>query len=211
MLGGLLGADVRVGAKSFSPTRWTGRGKPPRLIPVCDLFLPDDSQPAGLPVFFEGRLQHFERRIGVVLVCLESPASTERAPDGPVYFRGQTAVILRGPAVVQLAFPFHVERLPAHPDNYWRDLRAPCAQFELPFATDGDDPGHDPGSRSADSPTHLKAAAPASVHSSRRPERRLAPGDLPPRSAVDRTDAGTPSRGNDASHSEAETKPRFTA
>ena len=43
------------------------------------------------------------------------------------------AVLLRGPALVQLAFPFQVERLPADEENYWRDVRIPRAQFEFPF------------------------------------------------------------------------------
>ena len=60
---------------------------------------------------------------------------TETVPDGLLSFRGSTAVLVRGPAVVQLTFPFRVERLPADPDNYWRDLRMPRAQFELTFGT----------------------------------------------------------------------------
>lgn len=120
-------------AKSFAPTSRAG-GKPPRWIPVRDLILPDNSQPAGLPVLFEGRLRHFQRQIGVVVVGLESPASPNRTTEGPVFLRGTTAVILRGPAVVGLAFPFQVERLPANAENYWRDLRVPRAQFEFPFS-----------------------------------------------------------------------------
>lgn len=52
-----------------------------------------------------------------------------------VPFRGKTAVILRGPALVELAFPFEVEKLPQRPDNYWHDLRTSRVQFELPFVT----------------------------------------------------------------------------
>ena len=135
VLAGLIGRDVRVAAKTFSPARWNVGQKPPRLMSVRDLFLPDNSQPEGLPVFFEGRLQHFERQIGVVFVWLDSPTSQETATDGLVYFRGKTAVILRGPAVVELAFPLQMERLPTVPDNYWRDLRVPRAQFEFPFSS----------------------------------------------------------------------------
>ena len=98
-----------------------------------DLYLPDNSQPAGLPVFFEGRLCEFERRIGVVVVRLDAPAAADAASEGPALFRGKMAVLLRGPALVQLAFPFQVERLPTDAENYWRDVRIPRAQFEFPF------------------------------------------------------------------------------
>jgi hypothetical protein len=113
-----------------------------RLRPVRDLFLPDNSQPAGLPVFFEGRLVHYERQIGVVVVFLEAPSAPEAAGDGTTLVRGQLAVLLRGPAVVELAAPFHAERLPADPTNYWRDLRLPTAQFEFSFAATQDDHEH---------------------------------------------------------------------
>jgi len=131
----LRGEDVRVVAKSFSPLPRNGE-TPLRFLPVRDLYLPDNSQPAGRPVFFEGRLREFERQIGVVFVRLEAPASVAASAEGPVLFRGQAAVILRGPAVLELAFPLHIERLPSDSDNYWRDLRLPRAQFEFPFSAD---------------------------------------------------------------------------
>lgn len=133
ILDGLIGQDIRAAAKSFSPSQWTGE-HPPRLRPVRDLFLPDNSQPSGLPVLFEGRLRRFVRQIGVVFICLDAPASPETAADGLVFFRGRMAVIVRGPAVVELAFPFQVEKLPTASNNYWRDVRLPCAQLELPFS-----------------------------------------------------------------------------
>ena len=128
----LLDADVRVAAHSFSLPR-SGNGAPSVLIDVRTLVLPDSTQPGGLPVYFEGTLRRFERRIGVVSVWLDCLSSAYAAPDGPTAFRGRQAVILRGPAVVELAYPFHVERLPADADNYWRDLQVPLAQFEFPF------------------------------------------------------------------------------
>lgn len=42
------------------------------------------------------------------------------------------------PAVVELAYPFRVERIPAADGNYWRDLHVPGAQFEFPFVTTED-------------------------------------------------------------------------
>jgi len=55
-----------------------------------------------------------------------------RAAEGTVLLPGVSAVLLRGPAIVRLAFPFRVEPLPAEV-NYWEDLRFPTAQFRLPF------------------------------------------------------------------------------
>jgi len=128
----LIGYDVRVAAEAFFPVRWNGEVLP-APIQVRDLVLSDNSQPGALPVFFEGRLCQFERRIGVVSVHLDTPTLAEKGVEGTVRFRGRMAVILHGPAVVRLAFPFRVERLPADALNYWEDLRFPTAQFRLPF------------------------------------------------------------------------------
>jgi hypothetical protein len=130
----LLGQEVRVAAESFFPIRWNGDVLP-AAIPVRDLILPDNTQPGLLPVFFEGRLRRFERRIGVVFVTLDAPVVAERSAEGMLFLRGMAAVLLRGPAVVQLAVPFRVERLPDNLPNYWEDLRFPAAQFRLPFLT----------------------------------------------------------------------------
>ncbi len=126
----LIGADVRVAARAFSPVP-PNRQRSPRLISVRELFLPDNSQPGALPVFFEGCLRQFERRIGVVTVRLDAPALVDAAGEGAVFFRRRMAVVLRGPALVELASPFCVERLPEDTGNYWRDLRMPGVQFEL--------------------------------------------------------------------------------
>ncbi len=131
----LIGADVRVAARSFSPGIETGVYSL-RLLPVSGLFLPDNSQAGGWPVYFEGKLLKFVRQIGVVFVWLDRLESGETAEDGLKYFRGRIAAILRGPAVVELAWPFQVERLPSDPDNYWRDIRFPSAQFEFAFPTE---------------------------------------------------------------------------
>lgn len=132
----LVGRDVRVAAECFAPVRWNGEALP-HFVHVRDLILPDQSQPRGLPVFFEGRLRQFERRIAVVYVSLEACRTTERPAEGIIAFRGRAAVILHGPATVVLAFPFCVEPLPSEGDNYWEDLRLPTAQFRLPFDSDG--------------------------------------------------------------------------
>ena len=184
----LMSADIRVAAKSFSPRRGTGED-PSRLIPVRHLILPDNSQPDGLPVFFEGCLRQYERHIGVVLAWLDPPTPQDGTAEGVVCFRGQTVVIVRGPALVELAFPFQVERLPADPENYWRDLRLPRAQFELPFAAAagngkaGPDPNLPDFCRclSSNFPTLAGASGVPST-----PERRLPSVDLAPPNAVDR-------------------------
>ena len=102
----LIGQDLRVAAKSLAPASSDGNASL-RFIPVRDLYLPDNRQPAGRPVFVEGRLQAYERQISVVVVRLAAPAWVADSPEGTVFFRGKAAVILRGPAVLELAFPFH--------------------------------------------------------------------------------------------------------
>lgn len=132
ILDGLVGENIRVAAQSFSLAPLSG-AIPARMIPVRDLVLPDNTTPGGLPVFFEGRLQHYVRQIGVVCVSLGEPSGPERSVEGTVPFRGKTAVILRGPATVRLSAPFRVERVPSQEGNYWEDLRFPTAQFKLPL------------------------------------------------------------------------------
>jgi hypothetical protein len=131
----LVGGNVRVAAEAFAPVRWNGEPAP-GFIPVRSLILPDNSQPAGTPVFFEGRLMRFERRVGAVFVTLAAPALPDPAAEGAQAFRGGSAVPLHGPATVQLAFPFRVEPLLAAPVNYWADRRVPGAQFRLPGLAD---------------------------------------------------------------------------
>lgn len=130
LLSTFVGCDVRVAARAFAPGLPVD-GRQNRFISVADLFLPDNSQPGSAPVFFEGRLCSFERRVGVVFVVLETPSNRELAPEGWVLLRGKLAVLLHAPAVVELASPFRVERLPADSANYWRDVRSPRAQFEF--------------------------------------------------------------------------------
>jgi hypothetical protein len=49
----LVGEEIRVAARAFTPVRKPGE-KPLALSPVRTLFLPDNSRPAGLPVFLRG-------------------------------------------------------------------------------------------------------------------------------------------------------------
>lgn len=128
----LLSQQVRVAGESFRPPRWDGEPME-RWIPVSTLVLPTNQTPEGLRVFFEGRLESFVRHVGVVEVTLAAPSAPQMSEDGIVAFRGTSAVILHGPATVRLAFPFVVEQIPSEAVNYWRDLQAPRAQFELPL------------------------------------------------------------------------------
>jgi len=126
----LVGQFVRVAAAEFSPVHADGL-RSPRFIPVGQLILPDGTQVGTTPVFFEGLLKEFERRIGVVTAFLDKTTDHHQSAEGIVHFRGTTAAILRGPALVRLAAPFHVERLPANPSGYWGDLRCPFFQFKF--------------------------------------------------------------------------------
>lgn len=135
LLDRLVGRPMRVAAEWFSPVRWDGRSLP-EWVRVADLFLPDNSRPGPLTVFFEGRLRQFVRRIGVVFVTLDALDTPESTADGLVLFRGRAAVVLQGPATVRLTFPFRVEPLPTDPANYWEDLRAFRAQLRLSLRND---------------------------------------------------------------------------
>lgn len=126
----LVGAPIRLAAESFIPIRWDGEPMEKR-IGTRELILPDQTQPGPLPVYFEGRLREFTRQIGVVDAWLDAVPLIAEPVEGTIRFRGSTAVILPGPAIVRLAFPFKVERLPADSANYWEDLRLPRAQFWL--------------------------------------------------------------------------------
>ena len=132
ILESLQGQNIRVAAESFSPARWNGE-PPHHFITPREFVLPDNTNAGGLPLYVEGRLREFNRQIGVVYVDLEMPALAMKSAQGTVSFRGNIAVILRGPAVVKLAFPFQIEKLPADDPNYWRDMRLPQVQFELPL------------------------------------------------------------------------------
>lgn len=133
LLKSFTGQVVRVQAEAFAPIA-TNIERPigcARLTKTCDLVLPDNSSANGLPVFFEGYLVEFSRQIAIVQVRLDAPPSSRVSAGGLVRFRGQTAIVLAGPAIVQLLYPFRIERIPADEGNYWLDLHLPAAQFIL--------------------------------------------------------------------------------
>lgn len=130
-LSALVGRPVRVGARAFAPQGWT-RTENRDLITAAQLILTDGST-AVLPLLFEGRLLDYVRRIAVVHVRLDGLDSNECGGDGVVAFRGATATILRGPALVELAFPFFAEALPLDASNYFADRQAARCQLLLPL------------------------------------------------------------------------------
>jgi hypothetical protein len=127
----LKGCAVRVRAELVLPKGWHGK---PLACPIDggNLVLPDGTRVDRDPIYVEGILTGFRRSIAVVQVELGEPPIGGTA-DGRISFRGRTAVFLRGPATVQLAHPFTVERIPIHPQAYWEHLRRIDGQFELKF------------------------------------------------------------------------------
>lgn len=128
----LIGADIRAGATAFCPLKHDGESHP-RWIAVDELILPDETGARGIPLFIEGQLRVFTRSIAVVEAVLDAPQRLRATAEGGVFFRGGTAVLLRGPTMVQLRFPYFIERLPARSADYWHDLQWPNAQFRLPL------------------------------------------------------------------------------
>jgi hypothetical protein len=130
-----VGQDVRVAAAAFRLINHLG-APGPRWISIKELILPDNREVADLPVFFEGKLESFIREAAIVTDQLGNPRCPRSPANGTVHFRGGCAAVLQGPAQVQLAYPFSVEKLPSDSDNYWEDLRRPMAQFAFSFAED---------------------------------------------------------------------------
>jgi hypothetical protein len=120
----LIGAQVRIQARRFSPDG--------RIFTFSkDLVFPNGLRADNVPVFFEGELTSFERRIGVFIAVLGTQSLSSSAGDGLLTLRGKLSAIIAGPAIVELEYPFHVERIPSNAVNYWGDIRLPAFQFEL--------------------------------------------------------------------------------
>ena len=128
-LASLKGCPVRVRAELVLPKGWHGKAltKP---IDGANLILPDGTRVDRDPIFVEGVLTEFKRSIAIMVVELDR-LPMEGTADGRIHFRGATAVFLRGPATVQLARPFVVERLPDFLQTYWNQLRLVDSQLEL--------------------------------------------------------------------------------
>lgn len=132
LLSGLIGRRVRLQARAFAPSSWDRNGHR-ELIPAGQLILPDGASTAGLPLLFEGRLLDYVRRIGVVHVRLDGLDSEDYGKEGVVNFRGAVATLLRGPALVELAYPFYAEAIPANASNYFADRKSGGCQLLLPL------------------------------------------------------------------------------
>ena len=126
-----MNQPVRVAVESFAPINSNAASFP--LIRASELVLPDNTPTTGLRVFFEGVLLEVTREIGVVHVRLGPPPDARVSTEGWIQFRGQIAVIIRGPAIVRLAVPFYIEPIPTSECNYWQDLRLPQVQFNFNF------------------------------------------------------------------------------
>jgi len=124
-----VGFAVRVRADVFTPRRWNGES---HSIDLRKFTLPDGTQVDRDPVYVEGMLKEFTRRIAVVWVEL-GPLPVVGTAEGRVLFRGRPAVVLRGPATVQLHSSHFIEKLPTELNHYWNHLSAPDPQMELPF------------------------------------------------------------------------------
>jgi len=130
-LAALVGCPIRVRADSLIPKGWNGE-----LLkhPINDvnLVLPDGTKIEGDPVYVEGILREFSRRIAVLFANLD-PLPFEGTAEGRVLFRGTPAVILRAPATVQFHHSQFVERLPTDEKSYWQHLVANDPQMNLRF------------------------------------------------------------------------------
>lgn len=152
-----VGQQVGGTASSFCPA--LGNGEHPWcLILVREILFPDNTQPASLPVYLEGRLTQYWRRLEVVYACLESSTSAPFSAEGMALFRASLAAILTGPALMELVFPFKVEKLPGGSNNYGRDLHLHRAQFAPPIGSDDATGPHPHPLRCAAVPSALQHA-----------------------------------------------------
>lgn len=74
-----------------------------------------------------------EDRNWLARATLGSLPSSQESAEGILLFRGRQAAILRGPAHVQLAYPFQVQPLPESEVSYWEDLRQERFQFTFVY------------------------------------------------------------------------------
>ncbi len=127
----LLGQNIRVRADAFTTPLWNGQ--PGHMIPAASLILPDNSTVHHDELFIEGKLLTFQRDVAIVSVVLERLAFDGETANGRVLLRGRQAVILQGPARVQLASDHFIEKLPTDFRFYWSHLGSSSPQFEFIF------------------------------------------------------------------------------
>jgi hypothetical protein len=126
----LIGENIRVRASAFCPPRWNGEAGV--WIEAENFILPDNSSVDGETFYLEGKLLSFERQVSIVSVCLDRPDSEDTA-RGRMVYRGQSSVILPGPALVKLRQDHFVERIATDPRSYWNQLKDSGPQLTLPF------------------------------------------------------------------------------
>ena len=120
---------MRVRVQSLIFKRWNGEA---REVGIGNLVLPDGSLVEREPVFVEGTLREFTRQVGMILVNL-GPLSFDGSAEGRLLFRGRPAVILRGPATVQLHSSQFLEKVPTDNEVYWSHLTSGDGQMNLPL------------------------------------------------------------------------------
>lgn len=125
----LVGQEILVEAAAFCPAGWTGQF-PLGWIPVRDLVLADEFPAAGMPVYFEGKLEEYKREIGFVYVRLAAPPGFEDEPIRALVTMNDRLVgFMGGPATVRLTFPFYVVRPSPDSASDWNELDGPPSRF----------------------------------------------------------------------------------
>jgi hypothetical protein len=128
----LLGCPVRVAAESLFPSALRGEVFK-HLITPKNFILPDGTTAEPGYIYVEGVLRDFRRHVALVFVELDA-LPFEGSAEGRVIFRGTPAVILRGPATVQLDESAFVERVPADANAYWAHLLSTHPQMDFSFS-----------------------------------------------------------------------------
>ena len=127
----LIGENIRVRVSAFCPPKWNG--EPANVIQAANLMLPDNSMVHRDELYFEGKLLSYRRDVAFVFLALDQSAFAGEGANGRVLYRGRQAVILHGPATVQLHPDHFIEKLPSDSSFYWDHLRIVGPQFEFSF------------------------------------------------------------------------------
>lgn len=126
----LVGENIRVKATAFCLPHWNGEAG--HWIDAANFILPDNISVDKDTFYLEGKLLSFLRQVAVVSVTLGPPDIANTA-NGRIVYRGQSSVILPGPALVKLHQHHFVERIGTDPRLYWNQLRDKGPQLTFPF------------------------------------------------------------------------------
>lgn len=127
----LLDKNIRVRAHAFCPPHWNGEMS--QVIEASALLLPDNTTVGDGELYLEGRLLAFRREVAIVFVFLGRPDAAGDTANGRMVYRGKAAIILPGPATVQLHQDQFIEMIPTDGRLYWSHLGATGPQFNLPL------------------------------------------------------------------------------